>query len=91
MGYENLLSFKEKWGKKYPLTAKSRLDNWTNFSTSLSTRNRFARLYTRRIRSRECIVRYEKSLNLKELFSSEQALMKLMHLIYTPAQHKTKI
>ncbi|MEI2273268.1 transposase [Sphingobacterium sp. ML3W] len=33
MGYENLLSFEEKWSKKYPLAAKSWLDNWTNLST----------------------------------------------------------
>lgn len=33
IGYENLLSFEEKWGKKYPLAAKSWMDNWTNLST----------------------------------------------------------
>lgn len=33
MGYENLLVFEEKWGKKYPIAAKSWLDNWINLST----------------------------------------------------------
>ncbi|WP_411971327.1 transposase [Sphingobacterium sp. Lzh-3] len=33
IGYENLLSFEEKWGNKYPLAAKSWMDNWTNLST----------------------------------------------------------
>jgi putative transposase len=32
-GYEKLLEFEDKWGKKYPLSVKSWLDNWTNLST----------------------------------------------------------
>lgn len=32
-GYEYLLEFEEKWGKKYPITAKSWLQNWDNLST----------------------------------------------------------
>jgi len=33
MGYENLLAFEEKWGKKYSIAAKSWLENWINLST----------------------------------------------------------
>lgn len=35
MGYGKLLVFEEKWGNKYPLAAKSWLENWTNLSTFL--------------------------------------------------------
>lgn len=31
-GYERLLEFEQKWGKKYPLSCKSWLDNWLNLS-----------------------------------------------------------
>jgi transposase-like protein len=31
-GYERLLEFEEKWGKRYPLSCKSWLDNWVNLS-----------------------------------------------------------
>jgi len=31
-GYEKLLEFEDKWGKKYPLSVKSWLDNCTNLS-----------------------------------------------------------
>jgi len=64
--YENLLSFEEKWGKKYPLLPNPGWIIGPIFLLSLSTRIRFARLYTPQIRSRECTVRYEKSLSLKE-------------------------
>ncbi len=33
IGYANQLSFEEKWGKKYPLAAKSWMVNSTNLST----------------------------------------------------------
>jgi transposase-like protein len=33
IGYENPLSFEEKWSNKYPLAAKSWMDKWTNLST----------------------------------------------------------
>ena len=32
-GYEKLLEFDDKWGKQYPLSFKSWLDNLTNLST----------------------------------------------------------
>lgn len=32
-GYEHLLEFEEKWGKKYPLAVKGWLDNWGSLST----------------------------------------------------------
>lgn len=30
---ENLIAFKEKWGKKYPAAIRSREDNWDTLST----------------------------------------------------------
>ena len=34
-GHERLLDFEEKWGKKYPLSCKSLMDNWVNLSAFL--------------------------------------------------------
>jgi len=81
MGYENLLSFEEKWGKKYPLAAKSWMDNWTNLSTFFEYEDQVRKIIytTNPIEGMHRQIR--KIIKSKGAFSSEQALMKLMYLI----------
>ena len=81
IGYENLLSFEEKWGKKYPLAAKSWMDNWTNLSTFFEYEDQVRKIIytTNPIEGMHRQIR--KIIKSKGAFSSEQALMKLMYLI----------
>jgi len=81
MGYENLLSFEEKWGKKYPLAAKSWMDNWTNLSTFFEYEDQVRKIIytTNPIEGIHRQIR--KITKSKGAFSSEQALLKLMYLI----------
>jgi transposase-like protein len=81
MGYENLLAFEEKWGKKYPIAAKSWLDNWINLSTFFEYDEQVRKtIYTTNpIEGMHRQIR--KITKSKGAFSSEQALMKLMFLI----------
>lgn len=64
MGYENPLFFEKNGVINIHLPPNPGRITGPIFQLSLSARNRSARLYIRQIRSRECIVRYEKSLNL---------------------------
>ena len=81
MGYENLLSFEEKWGKKYSLAAKSWIDNWTNISTFFEYDEQLRKtIYT--TNPIEGMHRYiRKITKTKGVFSAEQSLMKLMFFI----------
>lgn len=81
MGYEKLLVFEEKWGKKYPIAAKSWLDNWINLSTFFEYDEQVRKtIYTTNpIEGMHRQIR--KITKSKGAFSSEQALMKLMFLI----------
>ncbi len=81
MGYENLLAFEEKWGKKYPIIAKSWMDNCTNLSTFFEYDEQVRKtIYTTNpIEGMHRQIR--KITKSKGAFSSEQALMKLMFLI----------
>jgi len=63
MGYENLLVLEKNWGKKYPIAAKSWLENWTNLSTFSSMMNRYVRLFILLILLKECTVRSVKLQN----------------------------
>ncbi|QQT56119.1 transposase [Sphingobacterium multivorum] len=81
MGCEKLLFFEEKWGKKYPIAAKSWLDNWINLSTFFEYDEQVRKtIYTTNpIEGMHRQIR--KITKSKGAFSSEQALMKLMFLI----------
>ncbi|GEJ45957.1 hypothetical protein CRS_25650 [Chryseobacterium sp. ON_d1] len=81
MGYEKLLVFEEKWGKKYPIAAKSWLDNWINLSTFFEYDEQVRKtIYTTNpIEGMHRQIR--KVTKSKGAFSSEQALMKLLFLI----------
>jgi len=80
-GYERLLEFEEKWGKKYPLTAKSWLANWDNLSTFFEYDADVRRVIytTNPIEGMHRQVR--KITKTKGAFTSEQALLKLMYLV----------
>lgn len=79
-GYERLLEFEEKGGKKYPLSCKAWLDNWVNLSAFLEYDQGIRKIiYT--TNPIECVRRQiHKITKTKGAFSSEQALMKLMYL-----------
>ncbi|WP_134091088.1 IS256 family transposase [Olivibacter sp. XZL3] len=80
-GYERLLEFEEKWGGKYPLTAKSWLQNWDNLSTFFEYGGDVRKVIytTNPIEGMHRQVR--KITKTKGAFTSEQALLKLMYLV----------
>ncbi len=80
-GYERLLEFEEKWGRKYPLTAKSWLQNWDNLSTFFEYDGDVRRVIytTNPIEGMHRQVR--KITKTKGAFTSEQALLKLLYLV----------
>jgi putative transposase len=80
-GYERLLEFEEKWGKKYPLSCKSWLDNWVNLSAFFEYDHGIRKIIytTNPIEGVHRQIR--KITKTKGAFSSEQALMKLMYLV----------
>ncbi len=88
IGYENLLVFEEKWGMKYPIAAKSWLDNWTNLSTFFEYDEQVRKtIYTTNpIEGMHRQV--HKITKTKGAFSSEQALMKLIFLIINDISKK---
>lgn len=80
-GYERLLEFEEKWGKKYPLTVSSWQQNWDNLSTFFEYDGDVRRVIytTNPIEGMHRQVR--KITKTKGAFTSEQALLKLMYLV----------
>jgi len=78
-GYEKLLEFDEKWGKKYPLSVKGWLDNWGNLSTyfEYSPDIRRAIYTTNAIEAMHRQIR--KVTKTKGAFTSDQALKKMDH------------
>lgn len=80
-GYQYLLEFEGKWGKKYPLSCKSWLDNWVNLSAffEYDTAIRKAIYTTNAIEAVHRQLR--KVTKSKGAFTSEQALLKLMYLV----------
>ncbi|WP_437920655.1 IS256 family transposase [Sphingobacterium sp. LRF_L2] len=79
-GYEKLLEFDEKWGRKYPLSVKGWLDNWGNLSTyfEYSPDIRRAIYTTNAIEAMHRQIR--KITKTKGAFTSDQALLKLVYL-----------
>jgi transposase-like protein len=79
-GYEKLLEFEEKWGKKYPLSVKGWMDNWGNLSTyfEFSADIRTAIYTTNAIEAMHRQIR--KVTKTKGAFTSDQALLKLVYL-----------
>lgn len=79
-GYEKLLEFEEKWGKKYPLSVKGWMDNWGNLSTyfEYSPDIRRAIYTTNAIEAMHRQIR--KITKTKGAFTSDQALLKLVYL-----------
>ncbi|TZF84079.1 IS256 family transposase [Pedobacter sp. BS3] len=80
-GYEKLLEFEEKRGRKYPLSCKSWLDNWVNLSAFFEYDPVIRKVIytTNPIEGVHRQIR--KITKTKGAFSSEQALLKLMYLV----------
>lgn len=80
-GYQRLLEFEEKWGKKYPLSCKSWMDNWLNLATFFEYDDAIRKVIytTNPIEGVHRQIR--KVTKTKGAFSSEQALLKLIYLI----------
>ena len=80
-GYQRLLEFEEKWGKKYPLSCKSWMDNWLNLSTFFEYDDAIRKVIytTNPIEGVHRQIR--KVTKTKGAFPSEQALLKLMYLV----------
>lgn len=79
-GYEKLLEFEDKWGKKYSLSVKGWLDNWGNVSTYFEYSSDIRRIIytTNAIEAMHRQIR--KVTKTKGAFTSDQALMKLMYM-----------
>ncbi len=87
-GYEKLLEFEDKWGRKYPLAAKCWLDNWTNLSAffEYSPDIRKAIYTTNAIEGMHRQIR--KVTKTKGAFTSDQALLKLVFLAFRELSKK---
>ncbi|WP_415836149.1 IS256 family transposase, partial [Pedobacter westerhofensis] len=87
-GYEKLLEFEDKWGKKYPLSVKSWLDNWVNLSTyfEYSAEIRKVIYTTNAIEGMHRQIR--KVTKTKGAFTSDQALLKLVYLAFRELSKK---
>lgn len=79
-GYEMLLEFDGKWGKKYPLSVKSWVDNWVNLSTFFEYDTDIRRIIytTNAIEGMHRQIR--KVTKTKGAFTSDMALLKLVYL-----------
>jgi putative transposase len=79
-GYEMLLEFDNKWGKKYPLSVKSWVDNWVNLSAffEYDTDIRRTIYTTNAIEGMHRQIR--KVTKTKGAFTSDMALLKLVYL-----------
>jgi len=79
-GFEKLIEFDEKWGKKYPLSVKGWMDNWGHLSTyfEYAPDIRKAIYTTNAIESMHRQIR--KVTKTKGAFTSDQALLKLVYL-----------
>ena len=79
-GYERLLEFDGKWGKKYPLSVKSWVDNWGNLSTFYEYDTDIRRVIytTNAIEGMHRQIR--KVTKTKGAFTSDMALLKLVYL-----------
>lgn len=80
-GYEKLLGFEEKRGKKDPLSCKSWLDNWTNLSAFFEYDQVIRKIIYTTSPIEGVHRQIRKITKTKGAFSSEQALMKLMYLV----------
>jgi transposase-like protein len=80
-GYERLLEFEQKWGKKYPLSCKTWLDNWLNLSAFFEYDPIIRKIMytTNPIEGVHRQIR--KITKTKGAFPSDQALLKLMYLV----------
>jgi len=87
-GYEKLLEFEDKWGKKYPLAAKCWLDNRTNLSAffEYSPEIRKTIYTTNAIEGMHRQIR--KVTKTKGAFTSDQALLKLVYLAFREISKK---
>ena len=79
--YEKLLEFDDKWGKKYPLSVKSWMDNWVNLSTFFEFTAEIRKVIytTNAIEGMHRQIR--KVTKTKGAFTSDQALLKLVYLV----------
>ncbi len=80
-GYERLLEFEEKWGKKYPLTVRSWQQNWDNLSTFFEYDGDVRRIIYTTNPIEGMYRQVRKITKTKGAFTSEQALLKLMYLV----------
>lgn len=80
-GYGRLLEFEQKWGKKYPLSCKTWLDNWLNLSAFFEYDQIIRKIIytTNPIEGVHRQIR--KITKAKGAFPSDQALLKLMYLV----------
>jgi transposase-like protein len=87
-GYQRLLEFEQKWGKKYPLSCKSWFDHWLNLSAFFEYDAAIRKvIYT--TNPIEAVHRQlRKITKAKGAFTSDQALMKLMYLIIKDISEK---
>lgn len=87
-GYQRLLEFEQKWGKKYPLSCKSWFDHWLNLSAFFEYEAAIRKvIYT--TNPIEAVHRQLRKITKpKGAFTSDQALMKLMYLIIKDISEK---
>lgn len=87
-GYDKLLEFEEKWGKKYPLSVSSSVNNWGYLSTyfDYSQEIRRAIYTTNAIEAMHRQIR--KVTKTKGAFTSDQSLLKLIYLVIKDVSKK---
>lgn len=81
LGLEALKAFEEKWGDKYPVIAKSWIDNWAELSTFFKYPKELRRI----IYTTNFIEGFNRQLRKptksKSIFPSDESLLKMLYLV----------
>ncbi|MDP4228219.1 MAG: IS256 family transposase [Bacteroidota bacterium] len=77
---ENLLSAKEKWGKKYPNAIKSWEDNWDNLVTFLAFPDYIRKIMYTTNAIESLNSQFRKVTKTKLIFPTDESLMKMLYL-----------
>lgn len=81
LGLEALESFEEKWGDKYPVIAKSWMDNWSELATFFKYPKELRRvIYTTNV-IESFNRQLRKPTKSKSIFPSDESLLKMLYLV----------
>jgi transposase-like protein len=80
VAFENLLSAKDKWGKKYPNAIKSWEDNWDNLITFFAFPDYIRKIMYTTNAIESLNSQFRKVTKTKLIFPNDESLMKMLYL-----------